>query len=130
MSQMLAADKVTKKRLYEFTFIANQNLVQNEVDNEVDDLIQELGSVLVENEAELVKYKYSELLDFTYLIDRVTRGYYCILNILAPPSAMNKFERKVKLCEDILRYFYVKVDEFHEGNSFIVQPSTGGRENE
>lgn len=124
MSQVLSVDKAAKKHPYEFTFIAHQNLAQSEVDG----LIQELGSILIKNEAELVKHEYWGLLDFAYLIDRMARGHYCMLNILSSPSAMSEFERKVKLNEDIIRYFRIKVDKFYEGDSFMVQVDNDGKE--
>ncbi|XGA08392.1 MAG: 30S ribosomal protein S6 [Wolbachia endosymbiont of Xenopsylla cheopis] len=124
MSQILAVDKIAKKCSYEFTFIANQSLVQNEVGG----LIQELESILVKNEAELVKHEYWGLLDFAYLIDRMARGHYCMLNIFSSPSAMNEFERKVKLNEDIIRYLCIKVDKFHENDSFMIQTNNDGIE--
>ncbi|GHM58634.1 MAG: 30S ribosomal protein S6 [Candidatus Mesenet longicola] len=124
MSQILAVDKIAKKRSYEFTFIANQSLVQNEVGG----LIQELESILVKNEAELVKHEYWGLLDFAYLIDRMARGHYCMLNIFSSPSTMNEFERKVKLNEDIIRYLCIKVDKFHENDSFMIQTNNDGIE--
>lgn len=122
MSQTLSVNKVAKKRPYEFTFIAHQNLVQSEVDG----LIQELESILVKNEAELVKHEYWGLLDFAYLIDRMARGHYCMLNILSSPDAMNEFERKVKFNEDIIRYLCIKVDKFYDGNSFMIQANDDG----
>ncbi len=117
MAQVASIVKKETKRPYEFTFIAQQSLVQHEVEG----LIQELISLLAKNEAELVKHEYWGLLDFAYPIDKMTKGHYCMLNISSFPSKMGEIERKVKLNENIIRYLCIGVDNFYEGDSFMIQ---------
>ncbi len=45
-----------------------------------------------------------------YPITKFTEGFYSVLQLKLPPTAVREIERSLKLTEDILRYLVVRVD--------------------
>jgi small subunit ribosomal protein S6 len=43
------------------------------------------------------------------------------MNINAPVSALNEVERQISLNENILRHLTIKVDEFNDGPSVMME---------
>ena len=46
-----------------------------------------------------------------YEIKKVSNGYYYLLNVEAPVDAINEFDRKARLDENVLRHLIIKLDE-------------------
>ncbi|WFW29458.1 MAG: 30S ribosomal protein S6 [Wolbachia endosymbiont of Menacanthus eurysternus] len=72
-----------------------------------------------------IKYEYWGLLDFAYPINKMKSGHYCVMCISSTPSIMNEFIRKVKLNENIIRYLSIRVREFFEGESCMMNRNIG-----
>jgi small subunit ribosomal protein S6 len=45
-----------------------------------------------------------------YQILKFTEGYYTVLQLQLPPTAVRDLERSLKLTEEIMRYLVVRVD--------------------
>lgn len=45
-----------------------------------------------------------------YPIQKFTEGFYSVLQLKLPPTAVRELERSLKLTEDILRYLVVRLD--------------------
>ena len=53
------------------------------------------------------------LKNLAYRIKKNRKGYYVLLNIVAPAKAVAEYERLIRLNEDVIRYMTVKVEDFN-----------------
>jgi small subunit ribosomal protein S6 len=51
-----------------------------------------------------------------------------LLNVDAPPAALNEIERQERLNEDVLRYLTIRVDAHEDGPSAMMRKSDRDRE--
>jgi len=94
---------------YESVLIARQDLGASQVNT----LVSELSEVIKKEGGEVVKVDNWGLKNLAYRIKKNRKGYYVLLNIVAPAKAIFEYERLVRLNEDIIRYMTVKVEEFN-----------------
>ena len=92
---------------YESVLIARQDFGASQVNA----LVEELTNVIKSEGGEVVKVDNWGLKNLAYRIKKNRKGYYVLLNIVAPAQAISEFERRVRLNEDVIRYMTVKVDE-------------------
>ena len=111
--------------LYESVVIARQDIATTQVDT----LADELTTILTEGGGKVTKRESWGLRTLTYRIKKNRKGHYVLFNIDAPPAAINEYERRMRINEDVLRYLTVRVEELEEGPSAVVQnkdrPDTG-----
>ena len=62
---------------------------------------------------EVVKVDNWGLKNLAYRIKKNRKGYYVLLDIVAPAKAIAEYERRVRLNEDVIRYMTVRVNEFN-----------------
>ena len=48
---------------------------------------------------------------FAYPLQKFTEGFYQVIQLNLPPTAVHELERSLQLTEDILRYLIVRLDE-------------------
>jgi len=94
---------------YESVLIARQDLGPSQV----NDLVNTFSDVIKQNGGEVVKIDNWGLKNLAYRIKKNRKGYYVLLNIVAPAGAIFEYERLMRLNEDVIRYMTVKVDEFN-----------------
>lgn len=75
----------------------------------------------------LIKYEYWGLLDFAYPINKMKSGHYCMMCINSASDIMAEFERRIKLNENIIRHFSVRVNEFFKGKSYMIDKQIEGQ---
>jgi small subunit ribosomal protein S6 len=51
-----------------------------------------------------------------------------LLNVDAPPAALNEIERQERLHEDVLRYLTIRVDALEDGPSAMMRKSDRDRD--
>jgi small subunit ribosomal protein S6 len=51
-----------------------------------------------------------------------------LLNVDAPPAALNEIERQERLHEDVLRYLTIRVDAHEDGPSAMMRKSDRDRD--
>ncbi|MFT5539753.1 MAG: small subunit ribosomal protein S6 [Alphaproteobacteria bacterium] len=103
--------------LYESVYISRQDISSTQAEALTDTFagfITELGGTVSKKE-------YWGLRNLTYRINKNRKGHYTLLNIDAPPAAINEMERNMRLSEDVLRFMTVRVDELEEGPSAILK---------
>src|SRR6201999_1402976 len=71
------------------------------------------------------------LRSLTYRIKKNRKAHYVFFNIDAPPAAINEYERRMRINEDVLRYLTVRVETLEEGPSAVLTnkdrpPERGG----
>ena len=94
---------------YESVLIARQDLGASQVNT----LVEELTGVIKAEGGEVVKVDNWGLKNLAYRVKKNRKGYYVLLNIVAPATAISEYERRVRLNEDVIRYMTVKVNEFN-----------------
>lgn len=95
---------------YEGVLIARQDLGASQV----NDLVTNLSEVIKKEGGEIVKVDNWGLKNLAYRIKKNRKGYYVLLNIVAPANAISEYERVMRLNEDVIRYMTVKVENFSE----------------
>ncbi len=94
---------------YESVLIARQDLGASQINT----LVSDLSEVIKNEGGEVVKIDNWGLKNLAYRIKKNRKGYYVLLNIVAPAKAVAEYERLVRLNEDIIRYMTVKVEDFN-----------------
>lgn len=94
---------------YESVLIARQDLGASQINT----LVSDLSEVIKKEGGEVVKIDNWGLKNLAYRIKKNRKGYYVLLNIVAPAKAVAEYERLVRLNEDIIRYMTVKVEDFN-----------------
>lgn len=94
---------------YESVLIARQDLGASQINT----LVSDLSEVIKKEGGEVVKVDNWGLKNLAYRIKKNRKGYYVLLNIVAPAKAVAEYERLIRLNEDIIRYMTVKVEDFN-----------------
>jgi small subunit ribosomal protein S6 len=94
---------------YESVLIARQDLGASQVNA----LVEELTGVIKAEGGEVVKVDNWGLKNLAYRIKKNRKGYYVLLDIVAPAQAITEYERRIRLNEDVIRYMTVRVEEFN-----------------
>jgi small subunit ribosomal protein S6 len=56
------------------------------------------------------------------------KAHFTLLNVNAPPAAINEIERLERLNEDVLRYLTIRVEEHEEGPSAMMRRAERDRD--
>ena len=94
---------------YESVLIARQDLGASQVNA----LVEELTGVIKAEGGEVVKIDNWGLKNLAYRVKKNRKGYYVLLDIVAPAQAITEYERRIRLNEDVIRYMTVRVEEFN-----------------
>ena len=97
---------------YESVLIARQDLGASQVSS----LVSSLSETIASNGGEVVRVDNWGLKNLAYRIKKNRKGYYVLLNISAPATAVAEYERVMRVNEDIIRYMTIKVEEFSSAN--------------
>ena len=111
---------------YENVFIARQDVSSAQVET----LTDTLANLVTEHGGKVTKREYWGLRNLSYRIKKNRKGHYILLNLDAPPAAVNELERNMRINEDVLRYLTVRVDALEEGPSAMMQARSRGEERE
>ncbi|WP_282609630.1 30S ribosomal protein S6 [Pelagibius sp. Alg239-R121] len=103
--------------LYECVLIARQDIASTQVEG----LVEQLSTILTDNQGSVAKHEYWGLRNLAYRIKKNRKGHYVLLNIDAPSDAIHEMERVMRLNDDVLRYLTTRVDELEEGPSVVMQ---------
>ena len=98
---------------YESVLIARQDLGTSQVSN----IVSELSSIIKKEGGEVVRVDNWGLKTLAYRVKKNRKGYYVLMNISAPATAIAEYERIMRFNEDIIRYMTIRVEEFCEGQS-------------
>jgi small subunit ribosomal protein S6 len=102
---------------YESVFIARQDISPAQAEA----LADTFTGILKERGGEVTKREYWGLRSIAYRIKKNRKGHYILLNIDAPPAAVQEMERNMRLNEDVLRFMTVRVEELEAGPSLMMQ---------
>lgn len=102
---------------YENVFIARQDISSAQVEA----LTDSFANLVAENGGKVEKREYWGLRNLAYRIKKNRKGHYVLLNLDAPPAAVNELERTMRINEDVLRYLTIRMEELEAGPSAMMQ---------
>ena len=110
--------------LYEHVFLTRQDASAQQVEeltSQFKGVIEQLGGKVAKTEQWGVK-------SLAYRLRKNRKAHFTLLDVDAPPRALNEVERQERLNEDVLRYLTVRVDEHEEGPSAMMRKADRDRE--
>ncbi len=110
--------------LYEFVFIARNDVTQQQVEAVADTI----GSDLETEGGSVQKREYWGLRSLAYRVKKNRKGHYMLLGLDAKPAFITEMERRMRLNEDVLRFMTLRVDEIDEAPSAILTRKSDERE--
>jgi small subunit ribosomal protein S6 len=110
--------------LYEHVYLARQDLSAQQV----EELTTQLTGVVTQLGGKVAKTEYWGVKSLTYRMNKNRKAHMTLLNLDAPPAAINEIERQERLNEDVLRYLTIRVDELEEGPSAMMRKADRDRE--
>ncbi len=64
----------------------------------------------------------------SYRLRKNRKAHFTLMNIDAPPAAINEIERLERLSEDVLRYLTIRVEEHEAGPSAMMRRAERDRD--
>jgi small subunit ribosomal protein S6 len=103
--------------LYEHVYLARQDASAQQV----EELTAHLKSVVEGLGGSIAKTEYWGVKSLSYRLRKNRKAHFTLMNLDAPPAAINEIERLERLNEDVLRYLTIRVDEHEEGPSAMMR---------
>ncbi|APO67037.1 30S ribosomal protein S6 [Rhizobium gallicum] len=103
--------------LYEHVFLARQDISAQQVDA----LVEQYKGVIEANGGKVGRIENWGLKSLTYRIKKNRKAHYALMDIDAPPAAVQEMERQMRISEDVLRYMTLAVEKHEEGPSAMMQ---------
>ncbi len=110
--------------LYEHVYLARQDTSAQQV----EDLTTQLKSVVEGLGGSIAKTEYWGVKSLSYRLRKNRKAHFTLMNIEAPPPAINEIERLERLNEDVLRYLTIRVDEHEAGPSAMMRRAERDRD--
>jgi len=92
---------------YEIMYIIRPNLEEQAR----KDVVELLNNILTNNGSQDLKVNEWGIRDLAYEIADFTKGYYVIIDVVAPIEAITEIDRVMKIREDIIRHIVIARDE-------------------
>jgi small subunit ribosomal protein S6 len=105
--------------LYEHVYLARQDLSAQQV----EELTTQLSGVVTQMGGKIAKTEYWGVKSLSYRIRKNRKAHMTLLNVDAPPAALNEIERQERISEDVLRYLTIRVDALEDGPSAMMRKS-------
>ena len=103
--------------LYEHVYLARQDASVQQV----EELTAQLKGVIEGLGGSIAKNEYWGVKSLSYRLRKNRKAHFTLMNVNAPPAAINEIERLERLNEDVLRYLTIRVEEHEEGPSAMMR---------
>jgi small subunit ribosomal protein S6 len=103
--------------LYEHVYLARQDASAQQV----EELTAHLKGVVEGLGGSIAKTEYWGVKSLSYRLRKNRKAHFTLMNVDAPPAAINEIERLERLNEDVLRYLTIRVEEHEEGPSAMMR---------
>ncbi len=103
--------------IYESVIVARQDITKSQFDK----LIDEFSSVITDQKGNIKKSEYWGLKNLAYEINKNKKAHYCMLILETAPDTIAEYERKMRIHEDIIRYMTIKINNFEDKPSIMMQ---------
>jgi len=110
--------------LYEHVFLTRQDASAQQV----EELTAQFKGVIEQMGGKIAKLEQWGVKTLSYRMRKNRKAHFTLLNVEAPPAALNEIERQERLSEDVLRYITIRVDEHEEGPSAMMRKVDRDRE--
>jgi small subunit ribosomal protein S6 len=111
---------------YEHVYLARQDASAQQV----DELTAQLKGVIEGLGGSIKKTEYWGVKSLSYRLRKNRKAHFTLMDIDAPPPAINEIERLERLNEDVLRYLTIRVDAHEEGPSAMMRRAERDRDRE
>jgi small subunit ribosomal protein S6 len=112
--------------LYEHVYLARQDASAQQV----DELTAQLKGVVEGLGGSVKKTEYWGVKSLSYRLRKNRKAHFTLMDIEAPPPAINEIERLERLNEDVVRYLTIRVDAHEEGPSAMMRRAERDRDRE
>ena len=75
------------------------------------ELIAYTTEIFTKMDAKILEVKEIGMRNLAYEINKITKGFYVLLNIEGSSAACDEFDRLIKINEKVIRHIIVRVDE-------------------
>ena len=103
--------------LYEHVYLARQDASAQQV----EELTAHLKGVVEGLGGKVAKTEYWGVKSLSYRLRKNRKAHFTLMNVDAPPAAINEIERLERLNEDVLRYLTIRVEAHEEGPSAMMR---------
>ena len=110
--------------LYEHVYLARQDASAQQV----EELTAQLKGVVENLGGSIAKAEYWGVKTLSYRLRKNRKAHFTLLNIDAPPAAINEIERLERLNEEVLRYLTIRVEEHEAGPSAMMRRAERDRD--
>jgi small subunit ribosomal protein S6 len=110
--------------LYEHVYLARQDASAQQV----EELTGQLKGVIENLGGTIKKTEYWGMKSLSYRLRKNRKAHFTLMDIEAPPPAINEIERLERLNEDVLRYLTIRVDAHEEGPSAMMRRAERDRD--
>jgi len=110
--------------LYEHVYLARQDASAQQV----EELTAHLKGVIEGLGGSVGKAEYWGVKSLSYRLRKNRKAHFTLMNIDAPPAAINEIERLERLNEDVLRYLTIRVQEHEQGPSAMMRRAERDRD--
>ena len=112
--------------LYDHVYLARQDASAQQV----EELTGQLKGVVENLGGSVAKSEYWGVKSLSYRLRKNRKAHFTLMNIDAPPAAINEIERLERLNEDVLRYLTIRVEEHEAGPSAMMRRAERDRDRE
>jgi small subunit ribosomal protein S6 len=110
--------------LYEHVFLTRQDASAQQV----EELTAQFKGVIEQMGGKVAKTEQWGVKSLSYRLRKNRKAHFTLLNVDAPPAALNEVERQQRLSEDVLRYLTIRVEEHEDGASAMMRKVDRERE--
>jgi len=110
--------------LYEHVYLARQDASAQQV----EELTAHLKGVVEGLGGTVAKTEYWGVKTLSYRLRKNRKAHFTLMNVDAPPAAVDEIERLERLNEDVLRYLTIRVDEHEAGPSAMMRRAERDRD--
>ena len=89
---------------YEIMFIVKATLDENTINS----IAKETQKLLTDNKAKVIEFKEMGRKKLAYEINKEVSGFYFLMEVSASKDAIQEYDRKLRINENILRHLILK----------------------
>ena len=102
---------------YETVLITRQEIGGGEAER----LGEHYEEILTKEGASVVRREYWGLRRLAYRVRKNRKGHYVMFHVDGPGTAIQEYERQLRIDENVVRYLTMRVDQLPEGPSIIMK---------
>jgi small subunit ribosomal protein S6 len=102
---------------YESVLIARQEIGGGDAER----LGEHYEEILSKEGASVVRREYWGLRRLAYRVRKNRKGHYLMFHVDGPGSAIQEFERQLRIDENVVRYLTMRLDQLPDGPSIIMK---------